>query len=99
MNQITNHKEFASGDFHIADVYVVNHDADNVIEFTPRHSGIFKILLKQPEKEIAADAAESMLLEIGVARADGDGKMKSAGNHLVHLEHGEVELDFSVMEF
>ena len=51
LNQITNHKEFESGDFHIAEHYMTNHDADNVIEFTPRTKGTFKILVKQPELE------------------------------------------------
>ena len=46
LNQIQNHKEFISGEFHLADVYTVNHDEDNVIEFTPRSKGLFKIMLK-----------------------------------------------------
>ena len=83
----------------MADVYVVNHDTDNVIEFTPRAKGMFKILLKQPEKETSTDASESMVLEIGVSRADGHGDMHSAGNHLIHAEHVDIELDFSVLEF
>jgi hypothetical protein len=38
-------REFSSGDFHIADVYVVNHKQDNVIKFKPRTKGHLKILL------------------------------------------------------
>ena len=46
LNTITAHKQFASGDFHLSDTYVVNHDADNLIDFTPRKQGVFKILAK-----------------------------------------------------
>lgn len=38
-------REFSSGDFHIADVYVVNHKQDNVIKFKPRTKGHLKVLL------------------------------------------------------
>ena len=31
LNELHTHKQFASGDFHLADFYVTNHDADNVI--------------------------------------------------------------------
>lgn len=34
------------GDFHIADVFTANHDADNVIKFTPQDEGFFKIMVK-----------------------------------------------------
>jgi hypothetical protein len=64
-----------TGDFHLADIYTVNHDADNVIEFTPRKTGHFKIMLKQPERETAIEADESMHLEIGIVKADGTGSM------------------------
>lgn len=46
LNDIHNHKEFVSGDFHISDFYVTNHDADNVIQFTPKNKGSFKIMIK-----------------------------------------------------
>ena len=101
MNQISNHRQFKTGDFHLADVYVVNHDDDNVIEFTPRNTGFFKIMLKQPEREMATAAEETMHLEIGVARADGLGEMHSKTNHKLKVSerHEPVVLDFSVLEF
>ena len=40
----------------MAETYVTNHDSDNVIEFTPRSKGTFKILVKQPELEEQIDA-------------------------------------------
>lgn len=72
LNQIWNHKEFKGGNFHLADVYTTNHDADNVIEFTPREEGTFKILVKQPEMETMVQADEAMQIEIGMARAEPD---------------------------
>lgn len=99
LNQITNHKEFSSGDFHLADVHVVNHDTDNVIEWTPRHKGMFKIMLKQPERDLATEAQETMVIEIGASRADGHGDMHSSGNHQIEIQSGHAELDFSVLEF
>ena len=102
MNQIHNHKEFVTGDFHIADIFTVNHDADNVIEFTPRMKGLFKIMLKQPELEIATEADEAMHLEIGVVKADGSGAMTSETNHHMNFyKHGGAGtlIDFTVLEF
>ena len=90
----------ASGDFHLADVYVVNHDQDNVIEFTPRNTGFFKIFLKQPERYGPTAAEESMHIEIGLARADGQGEMHTSMNHKMKFSgHDEgVFLDWSVLE-
>ena len=70
MNEISNHKEFASGDFHISDYYRTNHDSDNVIEFTPRSLGSFKVLVKQPEEFDSIDVDESLDIEIAIAHAD-----------------------------
>lgn len=64
-----------TGDFHIADVFMVNHDEDNIIEWTPRNKGLFKIMVKQPEVEDPIEAEESMTIEIGIVKADGSGKM------------------------
>ena len=64
LNSIHTHKEFSTGEFHIADTYTVNHDDYNVIEFTPRMKGLFKIMLKQPEREVALEAHESMIIAI-----------------------------------
>ena len=68
LNQIGLHKEFKSGNFHIANTYVANHDADNVIEFTPRTRGLIKIMVKQPEMEMIADSEETMAIELGVVK-------------------------------
>ena len=50
---------------------MTNHDADNVIEFTPRFKGTFKILVKQPELEEAQNTDENFAIEIGVTKSDG----------------------------
>ena len=104
LNQIQNHKEFISGEFHIADVFTVNHDEDNVIEFTPRSKGLFKILIKQPEREVAVASDESMHLEIGVVKQDGSGSMKTSINHEVDFkkdwnESNHIVIDLAVLEF
>lgn len=39
-------QEFYSSEFHIADVYTVNHKQDNVIKFRPKEAGTFKIALQ-----------------------------------------------------
>jgi hypothetical protein len=39
-------QEFSSSEFHIADVYTVNHKQDNVIKFKPEMAGTFKIALQ-----------------------------------------------------
>ena len=54
---------------------MVNHDEDNIIEWTPRNKGLFKIMVKQPEVEDPIEAEESMTIEIGIVKADGSGKM------------------------
>jgi len=38
-------REFNFGEFHIADVYVVNHKQDNVVKFVPKHKGVFKMMI------------------------------------------------------
>lgn len=72
-----------------------------MIEFTPSKRGFFKIMLKQPEKETVVSAAETLHLEIGVVRADGEGSMRNEMNHQLKFQkHQEgVHLDFSVLEF
>jgi hypothetical protein len=66
LNEIHAHKEFVSGDFHISDFFVTNHDADNVIQFTPKTKGVFKIMVKQPEAFTATSIEETMDFEVGV---------------------------------
>ena len=38
-------REFKEGEFHIADLYVVNHRQDNIIKYIPRSAGVLKVLL------------------------------------------------------
>ena len=80
----------------------MNHDTDNVIEFTPRTKGLFKIMLKQPELEVATAADEAMHIELGIVRADGTGAMTAETNHAMSFspDGGSKALtDFGVLEF
>jgi len=83
-------REFSSGDFHVADVYVVNHKQDNVIKFLPRTKGHLKILLQQPESDqVFAGAAEAAFdLEIGVYDPAEQRFLKSSMNSHLRLGSG-----------
>ena len=63
--------------------------------------GLFKIMLKQPERETAIEADESMHIEIGIVKADGTGSMHQKTNHAIDFsgkgQHSII--DFSVLEF
>ena len=39
-------REFSKGEFHVADLYVVNHRQDNIIKFKPRSAGVVKVLVQ-----------------------------------------------------
>ena len=80
---------------------MTNHDADNVIEFTPRSRGTFKILVKQPELEEVQNTDENFAIEIGVTKSDGTSFLKSVSNHQVDLKGqiGETALDFTQLAF
>lgn len=59
-------------------------------------------MLKQPEMELATPADEAMVLEIGIAKADGTGAMNNKGNHFLHFDkgrHSGALVDFAVLEF
>ena len=42
------HSQFESGNFHISEIYTVNHNTDNLIQFRPLKEGNLKIMIKQP---------------------------------------------------
>jgi hypothetical protein len=64
LDRIEYGQEFRSSEFHIADVYTVNHKQDNIIKFKPTMDGIIKVMIQQPETE-DADSAEYDI-EIGI---------------------------------
>ena len=76
---------------------MTNHDADNVIEFTPRTKGTFKILVKQPELEEVSKTDENFAIEIGVAKSDGSTFIKSVTNHQIDLKGaiGKTNLEYA----
>lgn len=51
LDRIEYMREFTGGEFHLADLYVVNHKQDNIIKFNPRWTGQFKFMVQQPETE------------------------------------------------
>jgi hypothetical protein len=46
LDRIEFSREFGAGEFHFADLYVVNHKQDNIIKFKPRSTGTFKFLVQ-----------------------------------------------------
>lgn len=95
-------REFNSGEFHIADVYVVNHDQDNVMKFKPRSTGVFKVLLQQPESdELFAGPAEAAYdLEIGVYDAEEKKFLASSMNSHLRLPGGQpAKLEHAALSF
>lgn len=99
-------REFSSGDFHIADVYVVNHKQDNVIKFKPRTKGHLRILLQQPESEqlVTGPAEAAFDLEIGVYDPGQRKFVQSSMNQHLRLASGtpakleHASLSFEVAE-
>jgi hypothetical protein len=57
-------RQFRSGEFHIADVYTVNHKQDNIMRMVPKSQGVIKVLVQQPEGIAADEPAYD--IEIGV---------------------------------
>ena len=80
---------------------MTNHDADNVIEFTPRSKGTFKILVKQPEMEEIKSTDENFSINVGVAKADGSAFINSVINHEIDMKGsiGKATLEFSQLSF
>ena len=74
-----------------------NHDADNVIEFTPRTKGTFKILVKQPELEEVQNTDDSFAIEVGVSKSDGTSFLKSVSNYEIDVKgtFGKTGLEFT----
>ena len=80
---------------------MTNHDADNVIEFTPRTKGTFKILVKQPELEEVQSTDDSFAIEIGVSKSDGTSFLKSVSNYEIDMRggFGKTGLEFTQLHF
>ena len=59
-------------------------------------------MVKQPEREEATAAEESMSIEVGIVKADGTGKMMTKSNHFMHFKKKDgtgAQIDFGVLEF
>lgn len=96
-------REFTGGEFHMADLYVVNHQQDNIIKFQPRWAGVLKMLVQQPEaEEVMAGAGEAAFdLEIGIYDPEAkmflqsgmNRKMMLPGARAIKLEYAEVSFE------
>ncbi len=97
LNDIYYHKQFASGDFHLADFYVTNHDADNVIQFTPKKQGSLKIMIKQPEAYNKVYVEEALDIEIAVAQEYDKKFLKTETNYEIDFKGklGNQKTDFT----
>jgi hypothetical protein len=108
LNKIEFSKEFADGSFHIADFYVMNHKQDNIVKFTPRHTGTFKLLVQQPEVETALKGEDSSAfdIEIGLYDPENSKFVKSTMNrHIqinqdlsVKMEHASLNYEFQELD-
>lgn len=93
-------KEFHDGEFHVSDVYVVNHDTDNVIKFVPRAPGVVKILLQQPEAdEIHGGVDTNFDLEIGLYDPEAQKFLKSDMNRHLEVRNQQFKLEYSSLSF
>jgi hypothetical protein len=61
-------REFSHGEFHLSDLYVVNHRQDNIMKFVGRSAGVLKVLVQQPEaeEELAGNAEAPFDVELGI---------------------------------
>ena len=64
LDRIEYMREFRSGEFHVADVYTVNHKQDNVMKFVPKQPGVIKVLVQQPEETTYDEPSYD--IEIGI---------------------------------
>jgi hypothetical protein len=95
-------REFSSGEFHIADVYVVNHKQDNVIKFKPHTKGHLKIMLQQPETQVVSQgpAEAAFDLELGIYDAHKKSFIQSSMNSHLRLSSGTpAKLEYTSLSF
>lgn len=95
-------KEFADGELHFADFFVVNHQSDNIIKFKPRQTGVVKLLVQQPELNelLAGDTETSFDLEVGIYDPTEKVFVKSAMNTHLELAGGiPAKLEYAAASF
>lgn len=95
-------KEFSSGEFHFADLYVTNHKQDNIIKFIPHSTGVLKVLVQQPEAEelLAGEAEAAFDLELGVYDPEAQKFIASAMNRHLTLPGGRTaKLEYAALTF
>jgi len=95
-------REFSHGEFHLADLYVVNHKQDNIMKFVPRSTGVMKVLIQQPEAEedLAGDAQAPFDIEVGIYDPRAQRFLASSMNrHLVLPRGTEAKLEYAAVSF
>lgn len=61
LNSLPYHQELSNGEFHIADTFTVNHNAENVIQFSPKAQGQLSVLV-QPYQTASSSSSTDILL-------------------------------------
>lgn len=95
-------REFGHGEFHIAELYVVNHRQDNIMKFVPRSTGTLKVLVQQPEaeEELAGDAEAPFDVEVGIYDPKSQRFLASGMNrHLILPAGTETKLEYAAVTF
>ncbi len=52
----------SSGDFHIADTYVINHNSPNLVHLVPKKAGAFKLLIQKASIELNDEILEMEII-------------------------------------
>jgi len=102
LDRIEFSREFGAGEFHFADLYVVNHKQDNIIKFKPRSTGTFKFLVQQPEEEEAINGEPEAPFDLEVGVYDpSEQKFLSSGmnRHLSLSGDRHIKLEYAQVHF
>ena len=85
------------GDFHITDVYTVNHDKDNMIKFLPMKEGTIKIFIQQPWSEILQIDNQVYDVEIAIYDVLSDKVLAVDSNHELKSVDYDGKLDYATL--
>jgi hypothetical protein len=85
------HAQHPSGNFHISDVYTVNHDSNNIIKIKPKASGTLKVMVKQPLGRQSFD--------ILIGLHSGKKYLTTATNGDLQIGAGSERADFACLSY
>jgi hypothetical protein len=95
-------REFADGELHLSDLYVVNHRQDNLIKFKPRNTGVFRFLAQQPELDELTSAGYdgAFDIEVGLYDPESEKFVASAMNRHLELPRGNrLKMEYASLSF